>query len=634
MHAAHACAGMHALRAGQSREWSDFPSEAPPRLTCTVVAGSAKGPATLLLRQDDVKRADWQVMLNGHPLGYLLADEHKQMRLFEIPASLLHTGDNELRFATNGKGTMDDDIRIDRIQIDPLPRAALLAAGKVHVRIADQRGKPLPARITVTDDQQTLLPVGAVSGGDLAVRTGTVYTASGDAEFTLPAGSHVLWASRGFEYSAAHKTLRIESGSTQRVELHIQREIEIPGWTAGDTHLHTVERSGHGDATVRERAITIAGEGIAWAASTEHNRPDTLPDLGSFLPIPGVEMTTAHGHFNLFPWPAGMSLPKPNAPWAELWDKLPHGDGIAVIWNHPRDNHSGYRAFDPSHYVELAAESLDVRVFPGNAMEVVNSGAMYSHPLRLAEDWMRHLNRGAQIAAVGSSDSHTVATFPAGQARTYVHTGDGRPTASTVANAFARGETAVSYGLAAFLDQRGDRLFARVYGPSWNRARRLLVYANAERVAELTIDGPARGGLQWQGEISPPALRHDAWLVVIATGSDQPPPYWPISRPYQPVTPDWSPMTLGISPAVRWDGNHDGRFETPRQQAEAILADPSGLATALAQHDAAVAAQAGFLLVREGRLAAFLTAEATYLPRSIRTTLEIVGAQYAAASAR
>jgi len=509
------------------------------------------------------------------------------------------------------------------------------------VRIADQRGKPLPGRITITDDEQTLLPVGAVSGGDLAVRTGTVYTSSGDADFTLPTGSHILWASRGFEYGAAHKTLRVESGSTQRVELRIQREIEIPGWAAGDTHLHTFERSGHGDATVNERAITIAGEGLAWAASTEHNRPDSLPDLGRFLSIMGVEMTTSQGHFNLFPRPTGLALPDPRAPWSELWSTLPHGDGIAVIWNHPRDDHSGYRPFDPSHYVELAAESLDGRAFPGNAMEVVNSGAMYSHPLRLAEDWMRHLNRGAHIAAVGSSDSHTVATSLAGQARTYVHTGDGPPTATAVASAFARGETAVSYGLAAFLDQRGDRLFARVYGPSWNRARRLLVYANAERVAELSIDGPAQGGLQWQGEICPPelrpVLRQDAWLVVIATGSDQPPPYWQISRPYQPVTPDWSPMTLGISPAVRWDGNHDGRFETPRQQAEAILAraaESAGLAAALAQHDGAVAAQAGFLLARQGRLAAFLTAEAKHLPLAIRTALEIVGAQYAAASAR
>jgi len=47
-----------------------------------------------------------------------------------------------------------------------------------------------------------------------------------------------------------------------------------------------------------------------------------------------------------------------------------------------------------------------------------------------------------------------------------------------------------------------------------------------------------------------------------------------------------------------------------------------------------VAAQAGFLLAHQGRLATILTAEATHLPPAIRTALEIAGAQYAAASAR
>ena len=63
---------------------------------------------------------------------------------------------------------------------------------------------------------------------------------------------------------------------------------------------------------------------------------------------------------------------------------------------------------------------------------------------------MRQLNQGAQIAAVGSSDSHAVAVF------------------------YFRRESFQSCrngGQLPLLDQRGNRFFARVYGHSWNWAR-------------------------------------------------------------------------------------------------------------------------------------------------------------------
>src|SRR5690606_8394071 len=115
----------------------------------------------------------------------------------------------------------------------------------------------VPSRITVADGNDALIPVGAKSGGDLAVRTGVVYTATGAAEFTVPEGEYTVYASRGFEYGVAERQISPRQGSTHTLELRIRREVNIPGWTSGDTHLHTRELSGHGDATVAERAITV-----------------------------------------------------------------------------------------------------------------------------------------------------------------------------------------------------------------------------------------------------------------------------------------------------------------------------------------------------------------------------------------
>ncbi len=512
------CAGDHALRAGGgAAEWSDSAREPQGRLACTLVAGSVEDPATLLLQQDGVKRSDWTVTLNGQALGVLQADEHKLIQTFEVPAGLLRATDNELLIEADAAKAGVDDIEVRSVRIEPQALDAWLGAGRVQIRVVDEQGEALPARITVADSGDALLPVGAESAGDLAVRTGVVYTGTGAAEFTLPEGAHTIYASRGFEYSVARQNIRIDAGSSHALELRLRHEVDIPEWTSGDTHLHTYELSRHGDATVAERALTVAGEGLDWGISTEHNRTDNLPNLGGrFLAIRGTELTTQFGHFNVFPWPEGVPFVDARAPWQQLWESLP--DGVMAIWNHPRDVHAGYRPMDSSHYVALAGEAMDGRAFPGVGMEVVNSSAMYSHPLELVRDWMRQLNRGARIAAVGSSDTHTVSIVHLGQARTYVRTGEGPLTARKVADAFARGETAVSYGLATFLELGGNGLRARVYGPSWNRAKRLMVFANGEVIADFPIEASPEGGLQWEGEIAPPALKQDAWLAVVAVG--------------------------------------------------------------------------------------------------------------------
>jgi hypothetical protein len=393
---------------------------------------------------------------------------------------------------------------------------------------------------------------------------------------------------------------------------------------------------------VAERVVTIQGEGLNWAVSTEHNLASTFPAPGAaelgFIAIPGCEMTTSHGHFNVFPWPVEGTLarpiPDPKSPWDRLWEGLHSVEGAAIIWNHPRDSHSGYRPFAKENFIATAGETVSPFPFDGTGMEVVNSGAMYSHPLQLAVDWMRLLNRGRRIAAIGSSDSHTVTTFFVGQARTYVHTGVAAPTAQSVATAIHRGETAVSYGLLKFLEQQNGRLVAKVYGPSWSRAQRLLIYANGELIHEQPIAASKSGGLQWTGEVKPPVRHHDAFVVAIAVGGDVPAPFWPISRPYQPVSLGWAPMTLGISPALRWDADGDGTFHTPREQAEAIVSKAKmaagthatqAIAAELQKVDAAVAVQTALLLAQEGKLPELL---ATGLPPASRERIEQFAAEW------
>jgi len=43
------------------------------------------------------------------------------------------------------------------------------------------------------------------------------------------------------------------------------------GYVSSDTHVHTFTYSRHGDATIEERMLTLAGEGIELPIATDHN---------------------------------------------------------------------------------------------------------------------------------------------------------------------------------------------------------------------------------------------------------------------------------------------------------------------------------------------------------------------------
>ena len=105
---------------------------------------------------------------------------------------------------------------------------------------------------------------------------------------------------------------RTRPGETDRRELTIRREVPTDGYVSCDTHIHTLTYSGHGDSTADERVLTLAGEGIELPIATEHNAQvdyhAAAVRLGVrryFTPVVGNEVTTAVGHFNVFPVPSG-----------------------------------------------------------------------------------------------------------------------------------------------------------------------------------------------------------------------------------------------------------------------------------------------------------------------------------------
>lgn len=166
-----------------------------------------------------------------------------------------------------------------------------------------------------------------------------------------------------------------------------------PGWYRGDLHAHTVYSDG--SSTPTALAIAAVEAGLDFFGITDHNRAQSPIDLvpsgpGWPVVVPGVEVTTYAGHFNVWGTDA----------WYEFRDPTPGGmqravdaaraDGGLVSINHPKP-------FGP--------EWLFPEVEGFDCLEAWNGwwGRLNTRSL---DEWDRRLREGERLVGVCGSDIH------------------------------------------------------------------------------------------------------------------------------------------------------------------------------------------------------------------------------------
>lgn len=606
-------------------EWEMFKDQPvdAERLEIRFQAKANTAEHTLRLWQHDVKLG-WPVLLNGRRIGSLTTMETPLECVLPLPAGALRDGENVL---TIGPVSGLDDIEVGPVILVTTPIAVAFSGANMVVTVTDSaNGSPLPCRLTLTRPDGTLQPLQADLVREVAARTGVVYTKHDRTTISVPPGDYVLHAGRGFEWGVERLALSLKPGETKEVPLRLRREVDTHGWIAADSHIHTLTHSGHGDAKIEERMLTIAGEGIELAIATDHNHhTDYAPAAAStgvadfFTPVMGNEVTTKHGHFNAFPiLPGAPLVDHTQDDWGKLIPAMRGTPGVKVITlNHPRDLHSGFMPlggvqFNPSTGRHRHADALNI-----DAMEVITSGAMQSDTHLLYRDWFALLNRGHRISAVASSDTHDVSRFILGQGRTYVATKDDNPAKlalDEVWRSYQQGRLLVSLGLMTTLKVDGKftvgdlatglsefiEVEAVVSGPAWVKADRLELFANGILIREQALQDERRAGEKARVTWKLPRPPHDVHLVAIATGPGVTEPFWEIPRPYQPSSKTLNPRVIGSTNPIWIDASGDGRFQSAFAIAQDLIQKSGGnrdaLRESLKKHDEAVVIQAESLL--------------------------------------
>ncbi len=560
---------------------TDWPEVAPDpeadrELVVTVVLPrDLHGERTLVVGSGHVDDV-WRVTWDGRSLGELPRDQALRRTAFPVPAELLAAGEHRLVVSTARVG---DDVSIGEIRLLDRPYRELYGVRPLTVRVVDADGRPLAARLTLRDADGAPSKVHyRALRPELVARDGTVIVPpSGEVEVELGPGRCVLWASRGTEWSVARAEVELGAAPAPTLEMVLRREVDTRGWVAADTHLHTYTFSGHGDATLEERLLTLEADGVEVAIATDHDHQvDYRPrqrdlDLGGrWFAIVGNEVSTPIGHFNAFPLPPGGPRPDSSLQdWAALDASIRGAGARYVILNHPRwpdDEKAPFRSgrFDPDN-----GKFLDGQPLPVDALELLNSSEPPERWRRVLLDWYALLDAGHALQVVGSSDTHTVAN-PAGVGRTYLHVGEDDPARleeDAVVAAFRGGATSVSQGL--FLSPRfpetgeggvlrvspGEtiRLGARVAGASWARLDTVSLVVSGRTVAARRPEPEAGRPFALDLDFSLTAPDHDAWAVVLAQGPALDQPWW------------WSGHDLvAVSQPLFLDVDGNGWNPTPR----------------------------------------------------------------------
>jgi hypothetical protein len=617
---------MHLVSNGTQPEWEEFYHRTPlAELTIQFQSQENLTEQTIELRQYDVKEK-WQVILNGNKLGNLVSDMNDMKIYLVVPPKVLHAGMNTLRILPLTK--VADDIEIGEVVLHQRTQMEVLHEASLELEVADKKNNSIPCKITITDAAGVLQTVAVAPQKGMAIRPGNIYSLNGKFFLGLPAGEYTIYAGRGFEYSVDSTRISIKAGEQIQKKLTISHEVPTEGWVGSDTHIHTYTYSGHGDATIEERAISIAGEGIELPIITDHNvKVDMQPVVKSlgvdryYTPVNGMEFTTNLGHFNVFPVETGVPAPAHQLKdWNTLDDSINPSGNKVVILNHARDIHNNFRPFDPKRHVGLAGIDLDGWKFPATAMEVINSGSLQTNMWQLLQDWFGMMNRGYFLTPVGSSDSHDVSRYLVGQSRTYIKSNDGQPGQinlnETIKN-FQSGKVSVSMGLLTQITVNNKygagelapstnkvAVSVRVSGPGWTSVNRISLYANGKKIREELIEPIKSPGIKWKGSWILPKFKNDVFLVAVAEGPYTHLPFWPLVKPFQPRSPEWKPAVIGISGAVWMDTDGDGQKTSAFNYASDAWKKSNGniqpFIKRLASFDEAVAVQAASILQQQG----------------------------------
>ena len=227
-----------------------------------------------------------------------------------------------------------------------------------------------------------------------------------DTGLILPDGRAVgflEWTLRA-EATVGNGPAPASAGDTEPASVSSGAPARGAGWYRGDFHSHTLHSDG--SFTVPERLQRSADRGLDFVAVTDHNTISHHPELaawrGAIVPIRGSEVTTFHGHMNVFGLREAIDWrPERRGGGAAGIVEQAHRQGALVSINHPSSFGDPWCVGCHFDFARVDYSTIDT-------MEIWNGG--WSDVETANEDnvalWTDLLDAGIRITAISGTDSH------------------------------------------------------------------------------------------------------------------------------------------------------------------------------------------------------------------------------------
>ncbi|HET6784231.1 MAG TPA: CehA/McbA family metallohydrolase, partial [Pseudoxanthomonas sp.] len=332
--------------------------------------------------------------------------------------------------------------------------------GRVLLKIVDERGKPTPARVSVTgSDARAHAPADAWmqadDGFDRSLQSSEThyFHCPSSCTLDLPAGKASIGVQYGFQYTPWRKRVDVDADGISNITARLQpQRLPAPfgDWISADLHVH-MNYGGHYRNTPANLVRQARAEDLDVVFNTIVNKEERIPDIGYFSARPDAASTARTtllhaqeyhtsfwGHLGLLQLDDHYLTPDFSAYRHTALDSpYPHNGVIAdlahaqrglVGYVHPFDTFPDPDK-DPVLSNALPADAINGKI---DYLEVVG----FSDHKATAAVWYRLLNLGVRLAAGAGTDAmanYASLRGPVGINRVFLDTGGRRDNASLAA---------------------------------------------------------------------------------------------------------------------------------------------------------------------------------------------------------
>ena len=409
---------LHTLNPKESRTFDGWMSVLPSGDISPAAAAEAKAEKKELgTIKGRVTAADHKTIArpaviaekDGHLITWTLGRDGRYE--LTLPAGDYEVYASALNHAPSGKQKVKVKAGANNPEVN---FSGLAAPGQVTFKVADQKGRPLSARLTLEKGV-------AQAVSFLGVKTlFTTLENKGEVTAPLAPGHYTFLASHGPSFFTKPKSFEVEVASGQAAQIQAPLEVKFDlrpdGWYSGDLHHHSnlLDADTPPEYLVRAQAA----DGLDFIFISDHDTVANHQAIAEFARkagldfIPGLEISPSWAHFNVYPLPLGrgLDIEPAQATAAELFAAARKAGARIIAVNHPTIEY-GYFT------------SRDAGAIPGgyhggfNLMEI-NESANFSKDIPLFWDYW---NDGARYWLTGGTDSHNVWREISGATRAFVH---------------------------------------------------------------------------------------------------------------------------------------------------------------------------------------------------------------------